>query len=79
MYREMAGTDERVRAIPGVRDRRVRATKVRLYISRINSKTSKVNQQSVLNLDRTITFTSVTLKIHRQNLKYIIFFNETNT
>ena len=31
MYREMAGTDERVRAIPGVRDRRVRATKVRLY------------------------------------------------
>ena len=32
MYREIAGTDERVRAIPGVRDRRVRATKVRLYI-----------------------------------------------
>ena len=31
MYREIAGTDERVRAIPGVRDRRVRATKVRLY------------------------------------------------
>ena len=32
MYREIAGTDERVRAIPGVRDRRVRATKVRLYV-----------------------------------------------
>ena len=32
MYREIAGTDERVRAIPGVRDRRVRATKVRLYL-----------------------------------------------
>ena len=32
MYREIAGTDERIRAIPGVRDRRVRATKVRLYI-----------------------------------------------
>ena len=49
------GTDERVRAIPGVRDRRVRATKVRLYlgitindnmdwgqhISEISSKASK--------------------------------------
>ena len=33
MYREIAGTNERVRAIPGVRDRRVRATKVRLYLS----------------------------------------------
>ena len=33
MYREIAGTDERVRAIPGVRDRRVRATKVRLYFN----------------------------------------------
>ena len=32
MYREIAGTDERVQAIPGVRDRRVRATKVRLYV-----------------------------------------------
>ena len=31
MYREIAGTDERVRAIPGVRNRRVRPTKVRLY------------------------------------------------
>ena len=31
MYREIAGTDGRVRAIPGVRDGRVRATKVRLY------------------------------------------------
>ena len=31
MYREIAGTDEGVRANPGVRDRRVRATKVRLY------------------------------------------------
>ena len=31
MYRGIAGTDECVRAIPGVRDRRVRATKVRLY------------------------------------------------
>ena len=31
MYREIAGTDEQVRAIPGVRDRRVRATKVRMY------------------------------------------------
>ena len=35
MYREIAGTDERVRAIPGVRDRQVRATKVRLYSSAI--------------------------------------------
>ena len=34
MYREIAGTDERVRAIPGVRDRRVRATKVRLYFEK---------------------------------------------
>ena len=33
MYREIAGTEEQVRAIPGVRDRRVRATKVRLYNS----------------------------------------------
>ena len=33
MYGEIAGTDERVRAIPGVRGRRVRATKVRLYHS----------------------------------------------
>ena len=33
MYREIAGTDEQVRAIPGVRDRRVRATKVRLYVT----------------------------------------------
>ena len=32
MYREIAGTDEQVRAIPGVRDRRVRATKVQLYV-----------------------------------------------
>ena len=32
MYREIAGTDERVRAIPGVHDRRVPATKVRLYV-----------------------------------------------
>ena len=32
MYREIAGTDEQVRAIPGVPDRRVRATKVRLYM-----------------------------------------------
>ena len=31
MYGEIAGTEERVRAIPGVRDRRVRGTKVRLY------------------------------------------------
>ena len=31
MYSEIVGTDERVRAIPGVRDRRVRAIKVRLY------------------------------------------------
>ena len=32
MYREIAGTDKRVRAIPGVRDRQVRAIKVRLYM-----------------------------------------------
>ena len=32
MYWEIAGTDERVPAIPSVRDRRVRATKVRLYL-----------------------------------------------
>ena len=51
------------------------------------SKTSKVNQQSVLNLqifhhlpknlDWSITFNSVTLKIHRQNLKNILFFFST--
>ena len=35
MYREIVGTDERVQAIPGVRDRRVRATKVRLYNAHI--------------------------------------------
>ena len=34
MYREIAGTDERVRPIAGVRDRRVRATKVRLYVAK---------------------------------------------
>ena len=33
MCREIAGTEERIRRIPGVRDRRVRATKVRLYIT----------------------------------------------
>ena len=54
-------------------------------ISSKNSKTSKVNQQSVFqnlyifhhfskNLDRTIIFDSVTLKIHRKNLKTILFF-----
>ena len=32
MYKEIAGTDERVRVIPGVRDKRDRATKVRLYL-----------------------------------------------
>ena len=35
MYRQIAGTDERVRVTPGVRDRRVRATKVRLYPHKI--------------------------------------------
>ena len=55
-------------------------------ISRKNSKTSEVNQQSVLNLyifhhfpknlDRTITFYSVTLKnTNRTSNIYIIFFN----
>ena len=29
---EIVGTDERVRGIPGVRDRRVQPTKVRLYV-----------------------------------------------
>ena len=54
-----------------------------------NSKTSNVNQQSVLNLniyhhfpknlDRTITFISVTLKnTQTEPQKYIIFFNLTN-
>ena len=54
-------------------------------ISRKNSKTSEVNQQSVLNLnifhhipknlDRTITFNSVTLKnTQTEPIKYIIFF-----
>ena len=58
-------------------------------IARKNSKTSKVNQQSALNLkifhnfsknlDRTITFNSVTLKnTQTEHQKYIIFFNETN-
>ena len=37
MYREIAGTDEPVRAIPGVRDRRVRVTKVRLYFKKLRS------------------------------------------
>ena len=46
---------------------------------------SKVNQQNVLNLymfhnfpknlDRTITYNSVALKIHRQNLKNVLFFS----
>ena len=36
MYRDIAGTDERVRAIPSVRDRRVRATKVRLDLHLYN-------------------------------------------
>ena len=51
-----------------------------------NSKTSKVNLQSVLilyifhhfpkNLDRTITFNSVTLKnTQREPQKYNVFFN----
>ena len=55
-------------------------------ISRKNSNTSEVNQQSVLNLyifhhfpknpDRTITFKSVTLKnTQTEPQKYIIFFN----
>ena len=54
-------------------------------ISRKNSKTSEVNQQSVLilyrfhhfpkNLDRTITFNSVTLKnTKKEPQKYINFF-----
>ena len=33
MYRGIAGTDEGVRAIRGVRGRRVRATRVRLYFT----------------------------------------------
>ena len=55
-------------------------------ISRKNSKTIEVNQQSVLNLyifyhfpknlDRTITFKSVTLKnTQSESQNYIIFFN----
>ena len=50
-------------------------------ISRTNSKTVKVNQQSVLNhhfpnnLDRTITFNSVTLK-NKQSLKKSFFFSQ---
>ena len=62
----------------------------RKKFSRTNSKTSKVNQQSVSNLlifhhfpkylDWTITLTVSLSKIHRQNLKNILlFFNETNT
>ena len=53
------------------------------------SKTSKVNQHSILNLQtfhhisknlgRTITFNSVTLKnTQSEPQKFIIFFNETN-
>ena len=54
------------------------------YYLQKNSKTSKVNQQSVLNiyichhfpnnLDRIITLTVSLSKIHRQNLKNILFF-----
>ena len=55
------------------------------YFLKKNSKTSEVNQQSVLNLyifhhipknlDRTITFNSVTLKnAQTEPIKYIIFF-----
>ena len=33
MYREIAGTDKLVRAVPGVRDSRVRATKGQLYLT----------------------------------------------
>ena len=58
-------------------------------ISRKNSKSSKVNQLSVIylqifhhfpkNLDRTITFNSATLKnTQTEPQKYIIIFNETN-
>ena len=36
MYREIAGTDERVRAIPGVQDSRVPATKVQLYLVHVH-------------------------------------------
>ena len=54
-----------------------------------NSKTSKINQQSLLNLyifhhfpknlDRTITLNSVTLKnTQTEPQKYIFFFNEHN-
>ena len=42
MYREIAGTDERVRVIPGVRDRRVRATKVRLYV--VGTQKNRLNE-----------------------------------
>ena len=59
------------------------------YISRKNSKTSEVNQQSVLNfyifhhfpknLDKTITFYSVTLKnAQTEPPKKYYFFNQTN-
>ena len=52
-------------------------------ISRKNSKTSRANQQSVLNfpknLDRTITFYSVTLKnTQTEPQRNIIFFIKTN-
>ena len=72
MYRQIAGTDERVRVIPGVRDKRVRATKVRLYLgvqisqdlkwnSHINSISSKANQ--------TLGFLKRNLKINSQTIK----------
>ena len=61
------------------------------YISRTNSKTSKVNQKSVWNtrieifhnfpknLDRTVIFNSVALKnTQTEPQKYILFFQRTN-
>ena len=46
MYREIARTDERVLVFPGVRDRRVRATKVRLYVS--GAQKNRLNEMVLL-------------------------------
>ena len=46
----MAGTDKQVQGIPGVRDRRVQATKVRLYhkIGKISTKIHDIGKIKVI-------------------------------
>ena len=60
MYRQISGTNERVRVIPGVRDRRVRATKVRLYQYSVMKKRHLLPMNEIdLKLNKFIYFLSV--------------------